>query len=441
MLYTTRLHDLKNENIDQLKFGLILDDLSERDSIYIVSAYYSIEKIQETLERIGRGKDITIIVSSLGLSEAKIGKQIEELNEIKTTNRQKIYLCTLFPLMHSKIYYGTNNNVAGAACYVGSVNLSNSGFNSNEEILVNISDKETKGAIRDYIYKLLENEDRTILINDKANYKSAYTNTENLASYISRGFIIFKPTASFSVTYTDNYLKEHARAISDQSQFRHSTTESSTGIDIAKIAGISSLLDNIDNKNDVVNDESKSQNISIRPNCIETCLGYWLPEERYEQINEKLEYTKCKREVAFKEIIIKLTDLIANNATLVQAISEFAEDFEDFISKNSEFGNTKKQFKNELHENVIHHIKTKVEYLRRNKDRYIRGLYITPMPYIWDDIITTESFISSFVEDIIERNKSTSRISGVVHDVLSLFDLEKNREKDSHSIIMNKMAK
>ncbi len=439
MLYTTRLHDLKNENIDQLKFELILADLSERNSIYIVSAYYSIEKIQETLERIGRGKDITIIVSSLGLSESKIAKQIEELNEIKTTNRQKIYLCTLFPLMHSKIYYGTNNNVAGAVCYVGSANLSNSGFNSNEEILVNISDKETKGAIRDYIYKL-ENEDRTILINDKANYKSAYTNTENLASYISRGFIIFKPTTSFSVTYTDNYLKEHARAISDQSQFRHSITESSTGIDIAKIAGISSLLDTIDNKNDVVNDESKSQNISIRPNCIETCLGYWLPEERYDQINEKLEYTKRKREVAFKEIIKKLTDLTANDATLVQAINEFVEDFEDFIITNSEFGNTKERFKNELHENVIHHIKTKVEYLRRNKDRYIRGLYITPMPYIWDDIITAESFTSSFFEDVIERNKSKSKISGVVHDVLSLFDLEKNREKDAHSIIMNKVV-
>jgi len=432
MLYTTRLHDIDNEFIKKLTLEDILDELSEKDSVYIVSAYYRKETIEDTLGRIGRGKDVSIIISKLGAG-SKIAMQIEELIEIKTTNRQKIFLSTSFPLMHSKIYYGTSNNVAGAVCFVGSANLSWNGFHSNEEILVQVSDLETKRAIRDYIDRLIDDKG-TILINEKARFNRKHDLSESLVSYISRGFIIFKPTTSFSITYTNNDLKEYAKTISDQSQqIRHSKTESQTVIKIAEIAGISDLIDNIDNQSDEDEEESKKHNIAVRSNCIETCLGYWLPEERYEQINDKLENTQSKREYSFKIIIDKLTQLKTNRLVLVKAIDEFTE---DFLTPNHEIKKDAKQFKNELHKSVIRHIETKIRYLKRNKDRYIRGLYITPMPHIWDDSITVASFISSFVEDVLERSKYAS----VAQEVLELFDLAKMRDKDPNAIIMKRLA-
>jgi hypothetical protein len=416
MLYSTKY----NTNNSQKLTTKIFKILSKKNKVTIISAFYSTNTIEELLKTVSPETDVTIIVSSLGSN--KILDQVDELKRIKLRKKQIIKIYDKSHLLHSKIYYGTSNNINGSVIFIGSANLSNGGFNKNEEILVKIESKDTKKEIIDYI-KLIDNE--SISINSKKLNIQRHKNIENdIIDYINNGYIVFKPSISYTLNYTDNYLKSYTNDLSAQQTIRNTKIEQKSSLDISNIAGITDHIEKLSNYSDIEDDSisEKSNRIHVRNNCIETCLGYWLPKSKYEEFTEKNRKSQAERKNNLLIILEKLEVLISDTFKLDKIIDDLTE---DLISYNPESGLDKSLLYKEIRSGVEKHINTKIRYLKNNKKRLIEGLYISPMPYIWDDSVSSSNFIETFISDVKERSGGSRPVKNMLaKEILDNFNLD-----------------
>jgi hypothetical protein len=416
MLYTSRYNTDNSHKLSTKLFKI----LSKKNKITIISAFYSINTIEELFKTVSPENDVTIIVSGLGSN--KILDQVDELKRIKLKKNQTIKIYNKSHLLHSKIYYGTSNNINGSIIFIGSANLSNGGFNKNEEILVKIENKDTKKEIIEYI-KLIESE--SISINSKKLNAQRKTNIENdIIDYINNGYIVFKPSISYTLNYTDNYLKSYTKDLSAQQTIRNTKIELKSSLDISNIAGITDHIEKLSNYSDIEDDSNseKSNRIHVRNNCIETCLGYWLPKSKYEEFTEKNSKSQAERNNNLSIIVEKLEALISDTLKLDKVINNLTD---DLISYNHDLGLDKSLLYKEIRSSVEKHIKTKIRYLKNNKKRLIEGLYISPMPYIWDDSVSSNNFIETFLSDVKERSDGSRPVKNMLaKEILNMFNLD-----------------
>ena len=315
MLYSTRLSK-KSRSFEKLAVESILKRLEKFSNVFIISAYYSNETINKFLNFKGI-KKIEMVFSTIPGSKEKKEIQLHDLKSefqsLKGKRNKKIRLCNKWPILHSKIYLGINKRIDGAICFVGSSNLSTNGFRNNEEVLVEIFDTDTKNEIREYI-NLIKSNDYSFNIFCKNPYKDIIPTETNLQSYISNGYIVYKPDIKLQLNSSNDDLREFAKNINKNTKLENADFESTISIKIAEISGIKKELDALDKS--LRSSEEDEGTPTIRANSIETCLGYWMPEIERVKMKPYLEKKKKRRKVVYNTIVNRLESIVNSDLSI-----------------------------------------------------------------------------------------------------------------------------
>lgn len=404
------------ENVEQLSLEKLISLMKEKEIVKIVSCYYGIESLNKMLKELkGNSRQTDIVISAVGLSKenwiAQINMLLDEKNGLCLGNHQNVYLYTKFSLLHSKIYFSKSSrfkeSARGAKCLVGSANLSSNAFNCNEEILAEILDNETKNSIEKYIDAILNDTDCLYslrdLINKKRNDGEIFDlsreigcpeDTKTIIKYISSGYLFFQSRRNFSLGFSDNEFREETKdKLVENVANGQNFVKKSKSLDVSAILGLSAEED--DESQEQKNNGSKR--ISIRSNSVETCFGYWVPEERYESVTNLI-FSKDEDETAREKKYNQIYEVLKSNEN---GLSEDADKnlrtafMQAGLSENR-FGYYKAK--------VLKHIESKRIYYKNNRELYIKNCFcITPMPNIFEDPVATTEFMDSLWGDICDR--------------------------------------
>ena len=404
------------ENVEQLSLEKLISLMKEKEIVKIVSCYYGIESLNKMLKELkGNNRQTDIVISAVGLSKenwiAQINMLLDKKNGLYLGNHQNVYLYTKFSLLHSKIYFSKSSrfkeSARGAKCLVGSANLSSNAFNCNEEILAEILDDETKNSIEKYIDAILNDTDSLYSLRDLINKKRKEgenfdlsreigrpEDIKTIVKFISSGYLFFQSRRNFSLGFSDNvFRKETKDKIVENATNGQNFVKNSKSLDVSAILGLSAEED--DESKEFENNESKR--ISIRPNSVETCFGYWVPEERYESVTNLI-FSKDEDETAREKKYNQIYEALKANE---KCLSDKAD--ENLRAAFIQVGLSEDKFTN-YKEKVIKHIKSKRIYYENNKELYVKNCFcITPMPNIFEDPVTTTEFIDSLWSDICDR--------------------------------------
>lgn len=388
--------------------------------IYIVSCFYSIDAIRKLFDELP-GREVHLVVSAIGSSIEKLNKMRDDLSEITRKGKKYIYICDQFLLLHSKIYYAEcsqkRSSVSSANCLVGSSNLSFNGFENNEEILVDVDNAETKRRIRAYIISLLK---ISKSIDKKRAFASNEKKGESFISFISSGYMVFKPSNQIKLTYSEEPLRKAIESLK-------ATKITNANINME----LSINLEDYITKKEYLNlkmDTNFSTGARIKDHCIETCFGYWCPPNRhYYELMDKRNQDDDKEEKVDK--IIECLNQIDVKSY------EFDMFFNDFLSSlkenlGSEISGPQKR---EIKVDIEKFITRQKKYLKKRKESIANAFFVSPMPYIWDDYEASKEFYETFWENIDLRNR------GLAREIKKVF--ENYEEKDFMSLKMKENAK
>lgn len=404
------------ENVEQLSLEKLISLMKEKEIVKIVSCYYGIESLNKMLRALrGNSRQTDIVISAVGLSKenwiAQINMLLDEKNGLCLGNHQNVYLYTKFSLLHSKIYFSKSSrfkeSARGAKCLVGSANLSSNAFNCNEEILAEILDDETKNSIEKYIDAILNDTDSLYSLRDLISKKKKWgknfdlskeigcpEDTKSIIKFISSGYLFFQSRRNFSLGFSDNEFREETK----DKQVENTTNgqifiKNSKSLDVSAILGLSAEED--DESQELINNESKR--ISIRSNSVETCFGYWVPEERYEAVTSLI-FSKDEDETAREKKYNQIYEALKLNE---KSLSEEAN--RNLRTAFTQAGLLENRF-SYYQKKVLKHIKSKRIYYENNKELYVKNCFcITPMPNIFEDPVATTEFIDSLWGDICDR--------------------------------------
>lgn len=426
------------ENVEPLSIDKLISLMKEKKIVKIVSCYYGIESLNKVLKELrGNDRRTDIVICAIGLSKenwiAQVNMLLDEKDGVLLGNHQNVYLYTKFSLLHSKIYFSKSSRfkecARGAKCLVGSANLSSNAFNCNEEILAEILDDETKNSIENYIDSILSDEEHLYSLRDLINKKRNDGESFNLAKeigvpedsktiikFISSGYLFFQSRRNFSLGFSDNEFREEIKdkRVENAKNVQNFVINSKS-LDVSAILGLSA------------EDDDEPKRMSIKSNSVETCFGYWVPEERYEPITNLI-FSKDESETARERKYEQIYEVLQANE---KGLSDEADEnlktaFAQAGLSENRFGYYKKK--------VLKHIESKRIYYENNKALYIKNCFcITPMPNIFEDPVSTTEFIDSLWSDICDRCnyngvEKTQDMDVLCRKLFSLFVDEKSSE-------------
>lgn len=387
-------------------------------TVYVVSCYYSIETIQSLFDSLPR-RNVSLVVSALGHAPEKISEIIKDLKKVQKKRNKKIYVCSKFPLLHSKIYYSEIKRIDGAICLVGSANLSENGFSNNEEILVDVENVDTKKRIRSYIKKIIE---ESIDIDKYNGLVDRVSGKTDFASFASSGYIVFKPNNQIQLNYSGEPLRKIAKKL--KNNVENGTQNSELSIDLEKyITSEEYLCYPID-----TNIKSGAR---IKDHCVETCFGFWLPSGRHhDALNERDDDEIKKIEDQVDRIIVGLKKIDVSS----DSFKEYIEKFYSSIKNGNQSIVVPENLKTEINSDIKNFILRQIKYLENRKSFLAKGFLITPMPYFWDDTCAAREFYDSFWENVKSRKHR-----GVARELWDYF--ENDYEDENWMTLMSKDEK
>ena len=430
MFYSTKFNKGEKDKLVMFSNGRgkseikpITKKLSGYSNISIISCFYGKNFLDRLLDQLPQKNCKTnIIVSSIGSSNKKLKSIISDLLEVKVHQTQRIllYVCRDVSMLHTKLYlaYNKKRRASNSCCLVGSANLSDKAFNLNEEILVDITDWDDKERAYNYFQKIKESafdiskhhkkyirtrsdEEKNAIIYEilrEINDGEVKKGKETVFEFLNAGFLAFRANKNFSIGLsTSNDWKTLVKGISDQLP----SVISSHSIDVADILGVK----NLDYNDSEPEKKGRKNRFGIKTYSIETCFGYWVPRGYFYKEVDDILFNRSNRKDDYEKIYKALEE---NSQSLTQnAETRFNRLFDAIIEKKTiiETDVVQKeriktdilQKKDSIREELIKHIqKKKIFYKKYKKDYLQRGYYLSPMPYIWDDVPSVNDFLDSF---------------------------------------------
>lgn len=433
----------KLKNIQSLTFKQLTNRMKEKEVVKVVSCYYGINQLNDFLRNLtGRNRSTDVILCATGVSKENWDVQVNALLDdekgVRLGQRQNVYLYTKFALLHSKIYFSKSprySSAYGATCLLGSANLSQNAFECNEEVLADIYDDDTKNAVENYIDFILNDKDNLIDIRALQNqkrregkdFKLDLTNFEqqsqsiSVLDYLLTGYLAFKCCRSFSLGFSDKeWGKEINSAAADTEYIKNKKTLNMAAV--LKVNGLDDVAndteddsdDEFDGDESISASKKRSTRVLIKPNSIETCFGYWIPQKRIERVRSlmncqqrKLDYNKIL--TALRENQDGLKDDVRSR--LIRAFNE--------VNLNA----SRRQY---FEKKIVNHLKTKLHYYEKNKSLYVSSCYfITPMPNLFEDPTSRSEFLDSFWLDVQLRShcqiaKNENETNNIAKEIFGL---------------------
>ncbi len=436
------------KNFEKLSFKELISLLSEKSNVSVITCYYGIDKLNKFFDCLKSTKErfryTNIVVSSLGSNKERLLQQVSELMSVKLNDGQNLFLCRTYPLLHTKLYLSKDERFSkNSHCLVGSLNLSDSAFSSNEEILFDVEDAENKNSAERYferIKNLKDNIDIRSLQEDYKKYqkdngdeeerKLSYLSkkfdiplslSENtIGQFISSGYIFVKWARTFSLSFSSKKWKKWVGQVPVEMR----NTSITMSIDVMKMLGIKK--------------DKEEENAYVKNNSIESCFGMWLPRGfKYEKVKSMLDNQKEKRKKKYDLLVNALAKCVKGKKLSNKICKKLEGTFSDLNDRRNKKLKrlSPKDFEN-LKDDFYKHLKGRLDSLRRNEDVYINnGQYLNPMPYIWDDASAVKEFLKSFLEDIknrhnirLGRNKRVTKMVDAVSRYLNITEKTRSIE-------------
>lgn len=444
MLYSTKFSDSKNEikklemfsdgkSCNKTENESVADRLRNFSHIAIISCYYG-KSFLSRLFRVLPKKDsqTNVIISSIGNSYEKLKAIVKDLLEVDVYQTQKLwlYVCNDISMLHTKMYlaYDKKSKADSTFCLIGSANLSDNAFKSNEEILVDVS-KDDKKRAYSYFQKIKresidissKNHKKYMSTDDKKQKdkivsdivkkiirKDDNSKRESVFDFLNAGFLAFQSNKNFSIGFsTSKIWKSLVKDINTNLP----STLAKYSIDVADILGVRNLDYNDNEAEDNLNETGRVRPLNrfgIKKYSIETCFGYWIPRGYFLEEVKKILFPKNMNSTRVHDYQRIYSSLKKNSEKLTSpAQSKFEKLFEKIIdiktrsieeeTRRKEVENDILQKKGSIQKELIEHIAKKKNFYEKYQLEYIRrGFYLTPMPYIWDDSSSVNDFLNSF---------------------------------------------
>ena len=446
----TKLNMLKKNTKSNEKSIIERLSNSNYSNISMISCYYGRTFLNRMFDQLPQKNCRTkVIISSIGNSYDKFEAIISDLLEVEVHQTQKIflYVSNESSILHTKLYiaYNRKTKADSICCLAGSANLSDNAFSSNEEILVDVSNKLDKEkaikyfrniekksfCISDYRkeYKKQKSDlDKknliATIIKKMTRRKSIKKDSEKVIDFFNSGYLAFKAVKNFSIGFSNcKQWKNLVKGLGTELP----SVKSNQTIDVADILGV---------KNLDYNDTEHEKKFSIKNFSVETCFGYWVPRGHFlEDVKAVVfpEKENTKRESNYKRIWTALKDnekKFTDNAC--KKIDKLFDQLKVEKTKNIKDGQKKLRIekkidlaKGTIQQEMIKHIGKKKNFYEKYKKDYIsRGFFLTPMPYIWDDSASVTYFLESFSSGR-SFNQNTK---GVLHALNQVLDPDVDRE-------------
>ena len=366
------------------------DDVKGATRIIIVSGYFGEEYILKLLEKPTkrtRAKcTVQIILGYDNTAEFVYGKVKEEALRdtiISMGYKSKRVTVRLFkdsvPL-HTKLY-GFLRTTA-PIWYVGSANASSAIEGRRHELMLRVSGRSE--ALEKYVDVLLKHR--------SSGEQTSVGQIRAFQEYLSRGSLVFKPTRYRRFTYDAFSINSTERKkISDQLGKDSRVPHSDPGAEGFGFNLLSALGMGTETK------KEKTATLRFRRYCVETDYGYWVPQIYVREIEGALANSQASEKGSLKRISVALT---------AKADSEIFSEFQNYKSSAEAFFDRlkvkaipKKNLKSSFHDfiNVRRAWLNDPGWIRRNASK----ITISRMPDIWSDENATETFITSFVDDLV----------------------------------------
>ena len=444
MFYSNKLHN--RSNIKKLTLDELVNRLSCKSDVFVVSCYYGLDTIQNFFDKMyecgKQGRTTTVIVSSQGNSTDRLISILKDLICVELHQTQKLYVYESSSLLHTKLYLSMDSNVSkNTCCLVGSLNLSENAFSSNEEILVDVTETVDKKSASDYIDSILYGNDKFLInVKDLQNevknvadgdledylrnkYSKEYGSVSNstIKEFLSSGYIFFKAQRNFSLTYRqDSLWDKWISDIDPQNRKLLIPNTKNPRLNVYDLLGINEEIDETDA-------------IYIKQHSVETNLGYWVPiGKRHDFIQKNIDEIKTQRERRFKYIYEalaenseKLSDDSLNEEEF-DALKRLKDSFNRLNTLLAEEKKLKPKDFSDLKDEFRTFIQDKLNWFKKEKNKGLynqNGIYFNPMPNFWDDVPAVKEFRESFCDDIYLRHSKKGK--KVVDVLYKYFEMEK----------------
>jgi hypothetical protein len=264
--------------------------------------------------------------------------------------------------------------------YVGSANASDAITGKRHELMLRVSGKIV--ALEKYVKALLEHQTKVTITADGENL--------SIQEYLSKGFLIFKPSKVRRFTYDAFSIKsEERKKISDQLGVDSRVPHADPGAEGFGFNLLSALDMNHETR------EVKASRLYFSQFRIETAYGYWVPQAYISKIKEAL--SKSRRSEAC--ILQRISEALAarSDSDLIAEFHSYRSSAEAFFNRL----NVNIQKKNE--DSFLRFLKAKRALLSDKNwiERASSKITISPMPDIWSDESASDRFITSFIDDLV----------------------------------------
>ena len=279
--------------VDGLSAGMRLDiatlstEAAAADRATVVSAYYAPKVLRELLG--GCRGEVRVVLNGLG--GRRLDRQVKELEELcqklrRHSKRARVRLGFAEGVFHTKLYLFESGTQAVA--WIGSANATGAGLGGhNEEVLVRIA--PAPESVTTYAASVWDH---------AVDLDQCRQRVNSVAAFFRTGTLYYAPYGVLQKTH--NPFRRFIEALPAAERRKISAFHSEFAEDEAGIGAFN--LDRVFERaqGDEPTAEEATQQVRFRDYAIETCYGYWVPENLVAEVDERLEAASAGRRAALE---------------------------------------------------------------------------------------------------------------------------------------------
>ena len=383
------------QDLGQLRKEDALEMAAHSKKISIVSAFFDETFLEEVLEAIPKSRrrktSLHIVLNGTygkrkqddeAVLRELVGRWTRPLSRLKRLDVRVIRAPGLF---HPKllVFERPNHSVV----YVGSANATTAAFSVNEEIMLRVAGTSLPSPVRTYLARL---DSRAVALSDEDEPLP-----HSLPQLMRAGTLYYRPSTLAQFRFDLRLPDATREALSRSAVTIPGFSTRNAGMTYDPAVGLQGA----------VSDEKRGR-LLLRPEAVQTCFGWWVPDAYRSRVERKIEASSGKKARKIKQLARGLLNGISDGSVTSRARQSFGQFHKLLTSRHLDVGEP-------LNERVsrfgshLDRVKKKLQnerWLRRASSDYVS----VAVPEIWDDPLAAEEFIDSFFDYVEYVNSSKS---------------------------------
>lgn len=356
-----------------------------------------------------------------------------------------IYLVKCGTLFHSKFYISESRTISKIV--LGSANFTKKAFANNEEIALSLDVKKKKRTEEKKIIRSLKKYVETLDSWKIGSPTSKISMAKSIRDIFLKGRLYRDAKEQDPLRIPLNLPEDYLDSLSSQQNIRDDI------YDYLEIKALNSLsLEKIiTNANlkppSFYNSNWKNTRASWKNYCIESCYGFWAPEDYIKKIKDSLDDLSGNKEEKIKELNKFVIDNFASlQDSFTQVIKKIQNNRENNKVGSWTLDNLPEKEIRKKWDSWWRKISTKLtdEKYEEFRERFCRGVIYTCVPDLWDDPISAKEFEHSVCESIRYylslKEKTSKKICNKIKELL-LAEFKDINEDEVEKILDKKNIK